>query len=166
MLRQIDVEDLAHQILQAVSIGVGAGQPRGDLGAVHRLRHHAEGIVQRRKIEPREVEDFRDLRIAQQRLQIRRVGVIFRDLHHIGAAVAVRQLHHAEPVAVRMQPHGLGIDRHRIGIAGQIGQVAAMQADGHDAVKPRRIGAARTNVEIANEGSDRRRQAPVSISNY
>src|SRR5882672_11624842 len=32
---------------------------------------------------------------------------------------------------MRMQPHGLGIDRHRIGVAGEIGQVAAMQADGH-----------------------------------
>jgi hypothetical protein len=92
------------------------------------------------------VKDFCHFGIAQQRLQIRRIGVtlaiVLGDLHHVGAAVAVRQLHHAEPVAVRMQPHGLGIDRHRIGIAGQIGQIAAMQADGHDAVKPRRIGVA------------------------
>src|SRR3981189_461204 len=57
--------------------------------------------------------------------------MILRDLHHIGAAVAVRHLHHAEPVAMRMQPHGLGIDRHRIGVEGQIGQIAAMQAYGH-----------------------------------
>src|SRR5712664_546699 len=54
-----------------------------------------------------------------------------RNLDDIGAAVAVRHLHHAEPVAMRVQPHGLGIDRHRIGVAGQIGQIAAMQADGH-----------------------------------
>ena len=55
-----------------------------------------------------------------------------RDLHDVGAAVAVRHLHHAEPVAMRIEPHGLGIDRHRIRVAGQIGQVAAMQADGHE----------------------------------
>jgi hypothetical protein len=33
---------------------------------------------------------------------------------------------------MRVQPHGLGIDRHRIGIAGKIGQIAAMQAYGHE----------------------------------
>ena len=108
--------NLAHQILQAVAVGVGAGKPRGDLGAVHRLRHHAEGVGECGQIEPREVKDLRHLRIGQQRLQVRRVGdalaVIPRDLHHVGAAVAVRQLHHAEPVAMRVQPHGLGIDRH------------------------------------------------------
>src|SRR5437016_125624 len=66
-----------------------------------------------------------------RRLQVWRVGVILRDLHHVGAAVAVRQLHHAKPVAMRIKAHGLGIDRHRSGVVGQIGQVAAMQAYGH-----------------------------------
>jgi hypothetical protein len=64
-------------------------------------------------------------------LQVRRVGVTLGNLHHVGAAVAGRELHHAEPVAVRVQPHGLGVDRHRAGVAGQVGQIAAMQAYGH-----------------------------------
>ena len=37
---------------------------------------------------------------------------------------------------MRVQPHGLGIDRNRIRVAGEIGQIAAMQADGHE-MKPR-----------------------------
>ncbi len=57
--------------------------------------------------------------------------MILGDLHHVGAAVAVRHLHHAEPVAMRIEPHGLGIDRYRSRVAGQIGQIAAVQADGH-----------------------------------
>ncbi|OIQ69897.1 hypothetical protein GALL_484980 [mine drainage metagenome] len=63
--------------------------------------------------------------------------MVLGDLHDVGAAVAVRHLYHAEPVAMRMQPHGLGIDRHRVGIAGEIGQIAAMQAYGHGVYEPR-----------------------------
>ena len=51
LLGQIDAEQLAREILQAVLIGVGAGQPRGDLGAVDRLRHHAEGLGEHADIE-------------------------------------------------------------------------------------------------------------------
>src|SRR5262249_49185345 len=53
------------------------------------------------------------------------------DLHHVGRAVARRELHHAEPVARRLEAHGLGVDRNRAGVARKVGQVAAMQADGH-----------------------------------
>jgi hypothetical protein len=87
-----------------VPVGIGAGQPRGDLGAIDRLRHHAKGVVERGEIEPREVKDLRDGRIGQQRLQVRRVGVALGNLDDIGAAVAVRHLHHAEPVAMRVSP--------------------------------------------------------------
>ncbi len=132
LLRQVDIQHLAHQILQAVTIGISAGQPRGDLGAIDRLRHHAEGVVERREVEARKVEYLGDRRIGQQRLQVRRVALTLRDLDDIGTAVAVRHLHHAEPVAMRMEAHGLGIDRYRVGVARNIGQVAAMQADGHE----------------------------------
>jgi len=50
------------------------------------------------------MKDFDDLRIGQQRLQVRRVGVILRDLDDVGGAVAIRHLHHAEPVAMRIEP--------------------------------------------------------------
>jgi hypothetical protein len=32
---------------------------------------------------------------------------------------------------MRMQAHGLGVDRHGVTVAGEIGQIAAMQAYGH-----------------------------------
>jgi hypothetical protein len=92
------------------------------------------------------MENFCHLRIGQERLQVRRVGLVLSmipwNLDDIGTAVAVRHLHHAQPVAVRMQSHGLGIDRHRVGVAGEIRQIAAMQAYGHGVYEPRRIDAA------------------------
>ncbi len=36
LLREIDAEQFAGEILEAVAVGVGAGQPRGDLGAEDR----------------------------------------------------------------------------------------------------------------------------------
>ena len=35
------------------------------------------------------------------------------------------------PVAMRVEPHGLGIDRHGTLVGTEVGQVAAVQADGH-----------------------------------
>ena len=32
---------------------------------------------------------------------------------------------------MRLEPHRFGVDRDRAGVARQVGQVAAMQADGH-----------------------------------
>src|SRR6266851_5306659 len=48
-------------------------------------------------------------------------------------AVAGRELHHAQPVAVRIEPHGLGVDRDRAAaVMREVRQIAAVQADGHD----------------------------------
>ena len=55
-----------------------------------------------------------------------------RNLHDVGRAVAGRKLHHAEPVAPRVEAHRFGVDRDRgTGVARQVGKIAAMQADGH-----------------------------------
>src|SRR3972149_10909004 len=62
-----------------------------------------------------------------------------RNLDHVGRAIAGGELHHARPVAARIDPHRLRVDRHRPAIAGRVRQVTAMQADGHGA--PGRINA-------------------------
>src|SRR5215831_5210495 len=56
------------------------------------------------------------------------------DLNHIRAAVTRRKLNDAEPVAMRIEPHGLSIDRRRAAIARQIGQVGAVQPYRHVAL--------------------------------
>src|SRR4051794_4096147 len=61
---------------------------------------------------------------------------------------------------MRMEPHGLGIDRHRTGVTRKLRQIAAMQADGHDAaVSLARIGIVKLTLKRAtNEGRAWKRQ--------
>lgn len=82
-------------------------------------------------VETLRLENLNDVRIAQEFLQVGRILLALRDLHDIRGAVAIRQLHDAKPVAVRIETHGLGIDRRRMGVAAEVRQIAAMQADGH-----------------------------------
>ena len=58
LLRHVDAEQFAHQVLKPVLVGVGAGDPRGDLGAIDRRRHHAERPLQDAEVEPGEMEDL------------------------------------------------------------------------------------------------------------
>ena len=94
----------AHQILQAVLIRIGADEPRRDLGAIDRLRHHAEGLGDHAEIEAGEVKDFQKPCVGEQPLEVRRVRRARRDLHDIGRTVAGRQLHHAQPIAGEIEP--------------------------------------------------------------
>ena len=81
---------LAHQVFQAMLVGIGPAQPRRDFGAIDRLRHHPERLVQHAEIEPREVKDFQNIFVGEQPLQIGRIGSMRWNLHHIGGAVAGR----------------------------------------------------------------------------
>jgi hypothetical protein len=108
------------------------------------------------------VEDLRDIRIGEQRLQVRRVGMSLRHLDDVGGAVTVGHLHHAEPVAMRMKPHGLGIDRNGILVAGEIGQIAAMQADGHKR-KPRVLGRFHETLASKLPGGERCARFPSAM---
>jgi len=82
------------------------------------------------------------------RLQVRRPAMILRDLYNIGAAVAFDICTTQSPVAMWMQPHGLGVDRTESVIAGKIGQIAAMQAYVM-AFRPRRIDAAKLTLKYS-----------------
>ena len=112
-------------------VGVGAREPRGDLGAIDRRRHHAEAVEQHGDVEAGEMENLEDRRVAEQLLEVRRLANSRGNLHYVGATVAGRQLHHAQAVAPQIEPHGFGVDRHRPAVARQIGQVAAVQAGRH-----------------------------------
>ena len=72
-----------------------------------------------------------------------------RDLHHVGGAVAGRKLHDAQPVAADIETHGLGVDRDRAAlVAGEVRQIAAVQADGH--------GGSRSRSRLSNSGGPMR----------
>jgi len=60
--------------------------------------------------------------------------MILRNLHHVGATVAGRELHHARAGRDADAAHGLGCRPATESVwfvAGKIRQIAAMQADGH-----------------------------------
>ncbi len=93
LLGEIDPYEFAHHILEAVAVGIGAGELRGDLGAINRDRHHPQRPEQHGEIEPGKVKDLDDLRIGQDRLEAHGFRVTGTDLHHLGAAVAAGDLH-------------------------------------------------------------------------
>src|SRR5205085_7320353 len=107
---QVDTEELAAQVFQAVAIGVGARQLGGDLGAVDGLRLNIQVLFQHGDVEAAEVEDLEDGGIRQQRLQARRRPVLAVELHEVGGVVAGRELYQAQPVAMWLQAQRLGVD--------------------------------------------------------
>src|SRR5262249_6859641 len=133
LLRQVDAQHLAHEILEAVLVGVGTRDPRGDLGAIDRGGHDAQPPLQHTEIEAGEMKDLENRSVGEKFGQIGRCARGCRDLHHVGGAIARRQLHDAQPIADRIEPHGFGVDRHRgAAVVREAGQIAAMQADSHD----------------------------------
>jgi hypothetical protein len=100
-------------------------------------------MLEHRDVEARIVEDLGDRRVGEQLDQVRRFLEVGGNLHHVGTAIAGRQLHHAEPVAARIQPHRFGVDRHLPRVAREVGQVAPMQSNGHGWVLVAKIPAKR-----------------------
>src|SRR5690606_23264754 len=133
---------------EAVPVGVGAHQSRGDLGAEHRLRHDAESLVEHRDVEAAVVEELGDLPVLQQRDQVRRPLLAGVDLDHVGGAVTRRDLHDAEPVARGGEAHRLAVDRDRVDIVVRpIRQVVLVEANSHS--KPlHAVSAARMRAQL------------------
>jgi hypothetical protein len=131
LFRQIDADQLARQILEAVAVGKGAREDGGHFGAIDRLRHHAEMAPDRGEIGAGEMKQLHDLGIGHEFFQTGRGGVAEGQLHQMRIPVARRKLHEAKPVPIPVKPHRLGIDRDAIA-EGQVGgQVAFMERDGH-----------------------------------
>ena len=119
------------EVLQPVAVGVGARQPRGDLGAEERRRHDPEGVVEDGDVEAGVVEDLGERRVGEERRQDRRLGLAGRDLDDVGVAVAARQLDEAKPVAMGVEPQRFGVDRDGARVADVGGEVALVKSDGH-----------------------------------
>src|SRR5579863_69175 len=111
---KLDAEQILAQIAQPVPVAEGTHQPRGGLGAIKRLRHHPEIVVEDREIEPREMEQLDDCGVDEEPLQIRGVVAAGGELNEMSIAIAARELYQAQPVAMRVEPHRLGVDRDRV----------------------------------------------------
>ena len=126
-------EQFLDQVLEAVAVGVGADQPRGGPGAIERRGHDPEIGLHDADVEAREMIELQPLRIGEQRLEIGR-GIVAAapEADEMLVALAVRQLHQAQPVAARHQAHRLGVDGDRpVGELHVGGQVFFVQMDRH-----------------------------------
>ena len=89
------------------------------------------GYASSADIEAAIVEQLQYLGIGQEALEIGAVIAGPVKAHDMRVSLAVRQLDHAQAVAPHVEPHGLGVDRDGAGVALEVRQVTAMQADGH-----------------------------------
>ena len=71
-------------------------------------------MLDRREVETREMEQLEAVRIGQHGLEVGRVIVaVGAEAHEMFVALAVADLHDAQPVADGHETHGFGIDGHR-----------------------------------------------------
>ena len=75
------------------------------------------------------MEQLHDVRIGQQSLEIGSAGLAGADLHDVGAPVAARNLHDAEPVSPDDESQRLGVDRRRLAKRRFGGQIFAVEAN-------------------------------------
>src|SRR3989337_2734627 len=75
------------------------------------------------------MEDLERALIGEQPLQLGRV-IGSGKLHQRSAAVALGELHEAEPVAIGIEAHRLGVDADRAAGEAPWGQVALIEFDG------------------------------------
>src|ERR1700749_1452374 len=74
--------------------------------------------------------------IGQQFSQPRRRVGPRRELHEMRVPIAGRQLHEAQPVAMRIEAHRLGIDRNNRSEVEPFRQITAIKSIGHSGQRP------------------------------
>ena len=132
LLGNIGPDQLLHHVLQAMTVGVGAHQFRGDLGAKNRGGIDAEIMFDDREIEAGEMEQLQPRRVGKHSLQHRRVIAAGREADEMLVAVSVGQLQQAQPVAQRIEAQRLAVDGDRPRRKDIGRQVAFVEMDGHE----------------------------------
>ena len=70
-------------------------------------------MVEHCEIEAREVKELGHPGVGEQPLQPGRAIAAWRELDQMRVPVSGRELDEAQPVAMRVEPHRLGVDRDR-----------------------------------------------------
>ena len=120
-------------------MGGGSRQPRRDPRAIDGPAGDAESLSQRSDVEARIVEQFGAGFVGEETAEVGRGVVGLREMHQMGVAAAVRQLDEAQPVAMGVQPPRLRIHRKVAVERGAVGEVVAMQVNGHAGAALERI---------------------------
>src|SRR5271155_5753070 len=88
-------------------------------------------MINHREVEAREMEQLGYAAIGQQFLQPRRGVGPGRELHEMCVPIAGRQLDEAQPVAMRVEPHRLGVDRNNRSEVEPFGQITPIKLIRH-----------------------------------
>src|SRR5215210_1338577 len=113
-----------------MAVGEGAGELRGDLGAIGRPRHDPESMLEHGHVEAPEMEDLDHAFIGEEPHELGRISIPA-DLDELGVAVSGGELHEAEPVAIGIEPERLGVDGDRVAPDAAWREVVLMQLDRH-----------------------------------
>src|SRR6266446_6173011 len=132
LLGEIDVEQLLHQILEAMLIGVGAGKLGRRARAIAGPGDDAEIAPDDGEIEARVMIELGDVSVFEQPFHIGRLIGVARELDEMGAAVAGRQLDQAETVATGTETQRFGVDGDRRPQIESVGKIAFVKADFHN----------------------------------
>ena len=81
-------------------------------------------------------KDLEHARIREDAGEALGMGAVPQDLHDLGCAISARNLHDAQPVAMRIESQGLGINGDHVARLVTGRQIAAMKADSHERDKP------------------------------
>ena len=132
LLGDLLAEQFAHQILQTVTVGIGAGHLAGDLGAEHRRGGNTEVVLDSGQIEAGEMIELQPRRIGQHRLQVRGGKAAARaEADKVFVAPAIGNLEETKPVTRGDEPHRFGIDSDRTGGKYALGEIFFVEIDSH-----------------------------------
>src|SRR5271170_1208540 len=93
-------------------------------------------MINHPEVEAREMEQLGYAAIGQQFPQPRRRIAPGRELHEMRVPIAGRQLDEAQPVAMRVEPHRLGVNRDNRSEVEPFGQITAIKSVGHSRQQP------------------------------
>ena len=140
LLGDVNAEQVLQQVPKTMPVSIGAHQLASDLGAIDRRGDRPKGVHHRGNVETSEMKQLEHIRVFQKADKVRRLALALGDLHQMRMAIAPRKLHDAQPVPVRMKPHGLAIYRHDRSKIQIIGQIALVNRVRH--IKPSSRGCA------------------------
>ena len=110
LFRKINAQKILHQILEAVSVGVGPDKFRCELGAVDGRGRDSQIVAEDGNIESCKVEKLGDRCIHKKPLQIGRCIRARGELHEMCRTVSRRELNKAKPIARRTQSQRFAVD--------------------------------------------------------
>ena len=148
-LEMSTLEQLAQQVLQPVPVGVGAHQPRGDLGAVDRRGQHAEAVsaAPRCRSGRNERASAPPDRPASPPGSARSSGRGAICTRCASPSPAESCTRHSRSRA-GLQAHRLGVDRHHRAEVEPRRQIAVMQMDSHGSSPPDRVNDPRDRAPV------------------